>query len=97
MRCEGEHGVRSRPCLLQLALEGNGNPSKIPFPCLPNGNELRGDESVAGCTAGFRGTFRKRAEQLALQIHLTDRETEAQPFLGPHPVPSEFEETVFGS
>ena len=72
MRCEGEHGVRSRPCLLQLALEGNGNPSKIPFTCLPNGNELRRDESVAGCTAGFRGTFRKTAEQLALQIHLAD-------------------------
>lgn len=56
MRCEGEHGVRSRPCLLQLVLEGNGNPSKIPF--TGNGNELLGNESMAGCTAGFRGTFR---------------------------------------
>lgn len=60
MRCEGEHGVRSRPCLLQLALEGNGNPSKTPFTCLPivKANEVLGDESMAGCTAGFRGTFR---------------------------------------
>lgn len=60
MRREGEHGERSRPCLLQLALERNGNPSKMPFTCLHivNENEILGDESMAGCTAGFRGTFR---------------------------------------
>lgn len=81
MRCEGERGACSRPCLLQLVLERNGNPSKIPFTCLQvvNENELLGIRAWLSAQPALEGPL-ERAEHLALHVRLADRETEAQSF-----------------